>query len=152
MLLNCQNMVGPILSQEPEPSLPTLDDHNGMDSSSHDSLVPMIDDSNQPIAHRKGVRGCIGHPIKKYLAYGKLLPPYKAFVLYLDSVQVPHSIQEALKIPAWKQTVEEEIQALESNNTWTFTELPHGKNPVGYKWIFCWKAETDLEANIFVVL
>ena len=123
-------------SQESEPSLPALDDHNGTDSSSYDSLVPMIDDSNKPVAHRKGVWGCIGHPIKKYVAYGKLLPPYRAFVLNLDVVQVPNSIQEALKILAWKQAMEEEIRALESNNTWTLTELPHGKNLVGCKWIF----------------
>ncbi|KAL5574813.1 hypothetical protein UlMin_016512 [Ulmus minor] len=61
----------------------------------------------------------------------RLLPSYKAFVSNLDSVQIPTTIQEALKVPAWKQAVEDEIRALESNGTWTLTELPYGKKPVG---------------------
>ncbi|PKA63925.1 Retrovirus-related Pol polyprotein from transposon TNT 1-94 [Apostasia shenzhenica] len=105
--------------------------------------VPLVDDSNQPIAHRKGVRRCTGHPIERFVAYGKLLPSYRVFVSNLDSVQVPNSIQEALKVPAWKQAVEEEIQALENNDTWSLTELPHGKNPVGCKWIFTVKYKAD---------
>lgn len=129
--------------QEREPSRPAPDNHNGMDSSPYGCLVPMIDDSNQPIAQRKGVRGCTGHPLEKYVAYGKLLTPYRSFVSTLDSVQVPNSIQEALKVPAWKQAVEEEIRVLESNNTWTLTELPHAKNPFGCKWIFNVKYKAD---------
>ena len=114
-----------------------------MDPSSHDTCVPIIDDSNLPIAHRKGVRGCTGHTIEKYVAYGRLQPSYRAFVTNLDSVKVPDSIQEALKNPAWKKAVEEEIQALESNNTWILTSLPPGKNPVGCKWIFTVKYKAD---------
>ncbi|KAL5548711.1 hypothetical protein UlMin_003942 [Ulmus minor] len=37
---------------------------------------------------------------------------------------------EALKVPAWKQAVEDEIRALESNGTWALTELPYGKKPL----------------------
>ncbi|XP_060671840.1 uncharacterized protein LOC132803266 [Ziziphus jujuba] len=48
---------------------------------------------------------------------------------------VPNSIQEALRIPAWKPTVAEELRALESNGTWTLSKLPHRKKPVGCKWI-----------------
>ena len=86
--------------QEPEPSPLASDNHNGIDSPSHDSLVPIVDDFDQPIARRKGIRGCTDHPIERYVAYGKLLPSYKAFVSNLDSVQVPNSIQEALKVLA----------------------------------------------------
>lgn len=73
-------------SQEPNPT--ASDDHNGMDSSPHHTLAPMIDDSDLPIAHRKGVRGCTKHPIERYVAYGKLSPSYKAFVTNLDNVKV----------------------------------------------------------------
>ncbi|KAL5548712.1 hypothetical protein UlMin_003943 [Ulmus minor] len=66
-----------------------------------------------------------------YQSYRKLLPSYKAFVSNLDSVQIPTTIQEALKVLAWKQAVEDEIRALESNGTWALTELPYGKKPLG---------------------
>ncbi|KAL5755114.1 hypothetical protein ACOSP7_023334 [Xanthoceras sorbifolium] len=36
-----------------------------------------------------------------------------------------------------------EIQALEANNTWTLTPLPHGKKPVGCKWVFKIKHKSD---------
>ena len=72
-----------------------------------------------------------------------MLPSYKAFVSNLDSVQIPTTIQEALKVPAWKQAVEDEIRALESNGTWTLTKLPYGKKPVGCKWIFTVKYKAD---------
>ena len=83
------------------------------------------------------------HPIEKYLAYGKLLPSYRAFVSNLDSIHVPNSIQKALKIQVWKKVVEEEIQALKNHNTWTLVELPHDKNSVGCKWIFTINYKAD---------
>ena len=70
-------------------------------------------------------------------------PAYRAFISALDSAQIPNSIQEALKDPAWKQAVEEEIRALKSNETWTLVELPQGKKPVGCKWIFTVKYKAD---------
>ena len=126
-------------SHEPEPSSPVLN-HNDMDSQ---SLMPVVDDSSLPIAQRKGVRGCTSHPIERYVAYGNLLPSYRAFVSQIDNVQIPNSIQEALKDQAWKRAVEEEIRALESNGTWTLTKLPQGKSPVGCKWIFTVKYQAD---------
>lgn len=61
----------------------------------------------------------------------------------LDSVKVPDYIHEALKSPTWKKAIEEEIRALESNNTWTLTKLPPGKNPVRCKWIFTVKYKPE---------
>ncbi|CAM8885096.1 unnamed protein product [Rhodiola kirilowii] len=39
--------------------------------------------------------------------------------------------------------MEDEIQALESNNTWQVIPLPHGKNAVSSKWIFRVKRHSD---------
>ncbi|CAM8955051.1 unnamed protein product [Rhodiola kirilowii] len=39
--------------------------------------------------------------------------------------------------------MENELNALHSNNTWTFTTLPNGKNPVGSKWFFRIKSRSD---------
>ena len=38
---------------------------------------------------------------------------YHTFVSQLSSVDIPKSIQEALKVPKWKKAVREEIEDLE---------------------------------------
>jgi len=48
-----------------------------------------------------------------------------------------------------KKAVEEEIRALENNNTWVLTPLPSGKNPVGCKWIFTLKYKADGSVHRF---
>ncbi|KAL5553897.1 hypothetical protein UlMin_041298 [Ulmus minor] len=130
--------------QETEPVLPAVSDvYTGTGSSTHENFVPFVDGSDLPIAQGKGVRECIAHPIEKYVAFRKLLPSYKAFVSNLDGVQIPTTIQEALKVPTWKKAMEDEIWVLESNGTWTLTELPYGKKLVGCKWIFTVKYKAD---------
>ncbi|KAL5749307.1 hypothetical protein ACOSP7_023910 [Xanthoceras sorbifolium] len=36
-----------------------------------------------------------------------------------------------------------ELQALESNGTWSICSLPLGKHPVGYKWVYKMKHRAD---------
>ena len=36
----------------------------------------------------------------------------------------------------WYQAVDEEIMALEKNDTWVLTELPEGRRPIDSKWLF----------------
>ncbi|RVW85510.1 Retrovirus-related Pol polyprotein from transposon RE1 [Vitis vinifera] len=78
-----------------------------------------------------------------YVTYEGLSPSYRAFATSLDDTQVPNTIQEALKISEWKKAVQDEIDALEKNGTWTITDLPVGKRPVGCKWIFTIKYKAD---------
>ena len=133
--------------QETELVPPASDIYTSTGSSTHEYLVTFVDNSNIPIAQRKGVRECTNHPIEKYVAYGKLMSSYRAFVSNLDNVQIPKTVQEALKVPAWKQAMEEEIRALESNGTWILTELPNEKKLMGCKWIFTvkYKANGSIE-------
>jgi len=32
--------------------------------------------------------------------------------------------------------MKKEIKALEENETWILTDLPHGKQPIGCKWVY----------------
>ena len=61
----------------------------------------------------------------------------------LDSMQVPNSVQEALKHSEWRKAVNEEIQALEKNDTWVLTDLSPDKKTIGCKWIFIIKHKVD---------
>lgn len=40
--------------------------------------------------------------------------------------------------------MDEELQALELNNTWTIIPLPSHRKPLGYKWIFNIKIKADV--------
>ncbi|RVW97173.1 Retrovirus-related Pol polyprotein from transposon TNT 1-94 [Vitis vinifera] len=83
-----------------------------------------LDDLDQPIALRKGVRSCTQHPINNHVSYGKLSQNFQAFITSLEDDRIPSNIQEALQQPEWKTAVQEEIQALEKNGTWEISELP----------------------------
>ena len=43
--------------------------------------------------------------------------------------------------------MEKKIKALEENETWILTDLPHGKQPIGCKWVYKIKynAKGDIE-------
>ncbi|RVW90198.1 Retrovirus-related Pol polyprotein from transposon TNT 1-94 [Vitis vinifera] len=108
-----------------------------------------LDDLDQPIALRKGVRSCTQHPISNHVSYGKLSQNFQAFITSLEDDRIPSNIQEALQQPEWKTAIQEEIQALEKNGTWEISELPEGKRPVGCKWIFTVKLYPDGSINRF---
>ncbi|KAF7808226.1 sacsin isoform X2 [Senna tora] len=96
-----------------------------------------------PIAKPKGVRSCTLHPISQFVSYEKLSPKFQAFVSNLDKEVIPTNIHEALQHPRWKEAVNEEIKALQKNETWELTHLPPDKHPVGCKWIFNIKYKAD---------
>lgn len=39
--------------------------------------------------------------------------------------------------------MQEEIQALEKNQTWILQDLPHGKRPISCKWVYHVKYNSD---------
>ncbi|RVW42182.1 Retrovirus-related Pol polyprotein from transposon RE1 [Vitis vinifera] len=96
-----------------------------------------------PIALRKQSRSCTLHPISKFVSYNFLFAKCHAFTTNLDKIQIPKNIQEAFKIPEWKEVVMKEIRALEKNENWEVMNLPRGKKLVGCKWIFTVKYKTD---------
>ncbi|KAL4310054.1 hypothetical protein GQ457_01G027990 [Hibiscus cannabinus] len=123
----------------PLDSVASVDEGKSLSPSSSAETVspvtspPSLDDF--PIAIRKGVRACTKHPIQRFVAYNSLMPSFQAFTTVLDAQQIPRTIDEALKHPRWRQAVQEELDALEQNCTWTLTNLPPGKKAVGCKWI-----------------
>ena len=48
-----------------------------------------------------------------------------------------------MKHPSWKQAMQEEMDALHSQGTWTLVSFPSHKNLVGCKWIFKLKKNAD---------
>ena len=134
----------PVPCQTDDPkSNPTGIIQGNIDSPVITDDIDSMDDLNRPVAHRKGVRSCTQHPISKFVSYEKLSPNLRALITNLESIALPNCIQEALQHPEWRKAVNEEIQALQKNDTWKIMKLPQGKRPVGCKWVFNVKYRAD---------
>ncbi|RVX19801.1 putative mitochondrial protein [Vitis vinifera] len=59
------------------------------------------------------------------------------------SVEIPKNVQDAIKIPEWKEVVLEKMRSLEKNKTWEVVTLPKGKTTIGLKWVFTIKYNSD---------
>jgi hypothetical protein len=51
-------------------------------------------------------------------------------------IEDPVTYDEAAKFNTWRKAMDNEIQAIERNNTWELTELPTGAKVIGVKWIY----------------
>ena len=58
----------------------------------------------------------------------------------------PTNFQEAVLSPQaeqWKLAMEEEMQSLEQNGTWTLTKLPAGRKAIQNRWVFKLKLDGE---------
>ena len=53
------------------------------------------------------------------------------------------SFSEVVLVPEWKKAIYVELEALETNGTWSLTTLRLGKHPVSYKWVYHIKYNVD---------
>jgi hypothetical protein len=56
--------------------------------------------------------------------------------VFTVSVEEPISVGQVVREAPWRRAMEEELQEIEENRTWTLTELPHGQRAIGLKWVF----------------
>ena len=101
-----------------------------------------IQELDLPIAQRKGVHSCTHHPIERFVSHNSLSQPYRVLLSNLSKVNLPRSIEEAMKISDWR-VVFEEMKALKKNGTWEICSLPKGVVPVGCKRVFIVKHKSD---------
>ncbi|KAL4295185.1 hypothetical protein GQ457_12G009340 [Hibiscus cannabinus] len=67
--------------------------------------------------------------------------PQTHFALFADCD--PMSFDDACKDLKWREAMNDEIAAIEQNDTWELTDLPRGQKPIGVKWIY----KTKLKEN-----
>jgi hypothetical protein len=67
-------------------------------------------------------------------------PSHNALIV---SVEEPKTYKTALKYSNWHEAMQEEIDALHSNNTWTLVPRPLDANVIGSKWVFRTKLNED---------
>lgn len=63
--------------------------------------------------------------------------------LMMVTVDEPTSYKQAAEENDWKKAMKAEIEAIEQNNTWELTKLPHGSKSIGLKWVYKLKKDAD---------
>ena len=78
----------------------------------------------------------VKYPMNNFVSYHRLSESNKSFVNQLSTIVIPNNVQEALTDPRWKNAMNEEMKALQQNETWELVDCPSGKKPVGCRWIY----------------
>ena len=80
-----------------------------------------------------------------------ILIPHFASLSCLSSVSIPRSYEEALLVPAWKQTIDDEMNVLISQWAWDLVCTPKGAVVVGCSWVYTLKNRPDESVNRYKV-
>ena len=98
------------------------------------------------IAVSKGIRECRKkdlYLVCNYVSYNRMSSGYKKIVHALLSTSTPRNVQEAMSQTEWKKAMDEEMQALQKNDTWEMKPLPEGKKLIGSRWVYAIKHNSD---------
>jgi len=102
----------------------------------NNSMIP------RHFVHNKSVQKT-NYPISSILSYESLSKEHLNYTLVVSTYHEPQTYSEACQDTKWVDAINKEIKALENNETWHFTNLPKGKKPIGCKWIFKIKYNSD---------
>ena len=59
----------------------------------------------------------------------------------------PIVYEETARDDCWVKVMEEEIHAIEKNDTWKFTSIPTGKNAIRVEWVYKIKFKSSGEVD-----
>lgn len=83
------------------------------------------------------------HPIQNQIRYDKISQYLCSFLTKIESHIEPTSFDEAVKREEWVKAMNEELNALNKNQTWDIVTLPKGKKSVGCRWVYKTKFNSD---------
>uniref|UniRef100_A0A2N9HV86 Uncharacterized protein n=1 Tax=Fagus sylvatica TaxID=28930 RepID=A0A2N9HV86_FAGSY len=105
----------------------------------HCQLAHCVGSTNLPSPASSGTP----YPLSSSLSYDHLSTAHKTYALSVTAISEPSSFAQANLSPHWQEAMHTELAALEANDTWTLTSLPHGKNAIGCKWVYKVKLKAE---------
>ena len=64
-----------------------------------------------------------------FLSNSRFSSTHSAYLANITATKEPHTYAQAILDPNWQKTMDEELSALQLNQTWTLTPLPEDRNP-----------------------
>lgn len=61
----------------------------------------------------------------------------------MSKLQEPYTYRQAVRQQEWVDAMNNELKALEDNQTWELTDLPTGKKAIGSKWVYKIKSKAN---------
>ncbi|KAL2243082.1 UNVERIFIED_CONTAM: Retrovirus-related Pol polyprotein from transposon RE1 [Sesamum indicum] len=128
------------------------DDAPPIDTFSPSELTPPPHsaDSSPPPCLRRSQR--ISHPpawLHDFVCHSSHHSPFvftsshSVFQAALSTIREPQSYNQAKESVEWKQAMQNELCALEQNQTWDVVDLSPNKRPIGCKWVYKIKLNPD---------
>ncbi|KAM1270153.1 hypothetical protein ACFX2G_002244 [Malus domestica] len=83
------------------------------------------------------------HPLHRYVSYASLSSAHQSFIHNVSHQMEPTSYDQARHDPHWVAAMNNELRALEENQTWSMVPLPADHRAIGCKWVFKIKYHSD---------
>ncbi|KAG7547963.1 Zinc finger CCHC-type [Arabidopsis suecica] len=132
---NSENIVDLEEEESSEPEYDHEEEHDHIGTS---------DPHSGPPALRRSQRQ-VNKP--KYLQDYVLLAEEEGEILLMCLNNEPRYFQEAKQFKEWTNACEDELSSIERFKTWDLVDLPTGAKPIGVKWVFKLKRNSDGSIN-----
>jgi len=110
---------------------------------SNEAIISSSDDDDNELPRRSNrlLEKSKSQPAPKYVFFTNYEP--------VQPIETPMTYNDVMKSSNeeyWIVAMQDEIDSLHKNNTWTLTELPPNRNAIGNKWVY--KIKTDKNGKI----
>jgi hypothetical protein len=108
--------------------------------------LPDTDPPPDPVTVEPRRSGRISRPPDRY-SPDRYDSSHTSLTASLSSVSVPTCYSQAVKDVRWIKAMNEELQALQENFTWDIVSCPPDVKPIGCKWVYSVKLNSDGSLN-----
>ena len=102
----------------------------------HAFLTSTANINSASVSHTLDYSTSVRHPLNSVLSYSRLSSSHKHFVLSISTSTEPKTYAKASQHGCWLKAMKAELQALQTNNTWTLTDLPANKKAIRCRWVY----------------